>query len=279
MTVVLRVPSSDGVEIAVHDLGGDGPPLLLCHATGFHGHVWSPVAAELADERRCWAIDFRGHGDSGRPIDGSFSWAGFGDDVLAVMDELGLTGIPAVGHSKGGAALMLAESTRPGTFTGMWCFEPIVTPPMEAPPQGENPLAAGAARRRPVFDSYDAAIANFASKPPLSSLRPDALEAYVRHGFAEQADGTVRLKCAPEDEAAVYLMAGKSGAFSRLGDVRCPVVVAASGDGGMPATIAPIIAEALPDGRLEHFESLSHFGPMEDPTAIADSIRRFLAEL
>jgi pimeloyl-ACP methyl ester carboxylesterase len=279
MAVVLRVPSTDGVEIAVHDLGGDGPPLLLCHATGFHGRVWSPVAAELADAWRCWALDFRGHGDSGRPSDGSFSWLGFGDDVLAVVDELGLTGIPAVGHSKGGAALMLAESARPGTFTRLWCYEPIAPPPMEAPPVGENPLAAGAARRRAVFDSYESAIDNFASKPPLSSLRPDALEAYVRHGFAEQPDGSVRLKCAPEDEAAVYSMAARSGVFERLGAVRCPVVVAASGDGGMPSAIAPLVADALPDGRLEHFGSLSHFGPMEDPPAIAQSIRRFLRSL
>ena len=43
------VPSTDGVTLAVHDLGGDGPPLLLCHATGFHGRVWTALAGEFPE--------------------------------------------------------------------------------------------------------------------------------------------------------------------------------------------------------------------------------------
>ena len=38
-----HVDSTDGVVLALHDLGVDGPPLLLCHATGFHGRVWAPL--------------------------------------------------------------------------------------------------------------------------------------------------------------------------------------------------------------------------------------------
>ncbi len=273
---MLRVPSSDGVELAVHDLGGDGPPLLLCHATGFHGRVWGPVAAELASAWRCWALDFRGHGDSTRPASGSFDWHGFADDVLAVVDTLGLHDIPAVGHSKGGTALLLAESAVPGTFSRLWCYEPVVFPPVDTRPEGDSPLAAGAARRREVFDSFDAAIVNFASKPPLNVLRPDALDAYIRHGFAAREDGTVRLKCRAADEAEVYRMGGHNGAFARLGDVKCPVTIAAGGDGGPPSVFAPTVADTVPHGRLERFDQLGHFGPMEDPAAIADAIHRFL---
>ena len=64
------VTSPDGVRLAVHDLGGDGPPLLLSHATGFHGHVFAPLAAALSARFHCWAIDYRGHGSSERPTDG-----------------------------------------------------------------------------------------------------------------------------------------------------------------------------------------------------------------
>ncbi|MBV8692532.1 MAG: alpha/beta hydrolase, partial [Actinobacteria bacterium] len=32
-------PSTDGVQVAAYELGGSGPPLLLSHATGFHGHI------------------------------------------------------------------------------------------------------------------------------------------------------------------------------------------------------------------------------------------------
>ena len=59
-------PSSDGFDVAAWDLGGDGPPVLMAHATGFHGLVWRPMAADLADFH-CYSFDERGHGDSARP--------------------------------------------------------------------------------------------------------------------------------------------------------------------------------------------------------------------
>ena len=37
-----RVESSDGVSVAVHDLGGRGPALLISHATGFNAHTLPP---------------------------------------------------------------------------------------------------------------------------------------------------------------------------------------------------------------------------------------------
>jgi pimeloyl-ACP methyl ester carboxylesterase len=66
------VTSSDGLHVAVHDLGGDGPPLLLSHATGFNGPVFAPLAHALAGRFHCWAMDHRGHGSSERP---TATWA------------------------------------------------------------------------------------------------------------------------------------------------------------------------------------------------------------
>ena len=48
-TPVRQVPSTDGVALALHDLGGEGPPVLLCHPTGFLGMTWAPVGAALRD--------------------------------------------------------------------------------------------------------------------------------------------------------------------------------------------------------------------------------------
>ena len=279
---MITVPSTDGVELAVHELGGDGRPLLFCHATGFHGRVWGGVAAEFPD-RRCIALDFRGFGDSTAPRDGDFDWHGFADDVLAVVDHFSWTDVQAVGHSKGGAALLVAELVRPGTFDRLVCFEPIVFPrPGEGGPvfrlPGEgNPLAEGARRCREQFDSYDAAIERFAASESLGSLRPDVLESYVRHGFRPADDGTVVLKAAREHEARTYEMSQELGAFERLGDVRCPVLVAHGGDGGPPAQFAPMIADALPHAELQVFPDLGHFGPLEDPVTFARAVRAFLA--
>ena len=51
--MTLRASSSDGVELAIHDLGGEGPPLLFVHATGFHGRCYTRVAEQLGDIRHC----------------------------------------------------------------------------------------------------------------------------------------------------------------------------------------------------------------------------------
>lgn len=276
------VPSTDGVTLAVHDLGGDGPPLLLCHPTGFLGMTWAPLAAELAGVARCWAMDFRGHGDSTSPASFDFSWTGMCDDVLAVVDDLGRTaagtpGIVAAGHSMGGAALLMAEQRRPGTFARLWLYEPIVFPRVDGPEPAGNPLAGAARRRRPRFPDRQAAYDNFAAKPPLDVLDPAALRAYVDHGLRDADDGSVELKCEPEVEARVFDGALGHPTFDLLGQVGCPVTVVASGERAGPSQAAPLIARALPEGRLEEHPELTHFGPMEDPPAMAASVRAALA--
>lgn len=276
---MLRIPSSGGVEIAVHDLGGDGLPLLFAHATGFHGQVWGPVAAHLRDLAHCFALDERGHGDSTAPTDGCFDWGGFADDVLAAVAALGLTTPVGVGHSAGGAALLLAEIARPGTFRSLYCFEPIVMPfdpPLDA--RTDNPLSEGALRRRDVFGSKEEAYANFASKPPLSALHPDALWAYVEHGFADREDGTVSLKCRREHEAQTYRMSSSHDAFVHFGEIGCPVhlVCGATSEAITPSTIAAQ-ATGLPRATTEVLDGLGHFGPLEDPKRVAASIAAVLA--
>jgi pimeloyl-ACP methyl ester carboxylesterase len=140
----------------------------------------------------------------------------------------------------------------------------------------ESPLAAGARRRKAWFPDVATARANYASKRPLNGFRADALDAYVGHGFrpATGPDGVggVELKCAPEVEASIFEMGGGHGGFARLGEVACPVTVVASGDGAPPAMAAGLVAEALPDGRLVTMPELTHFGPMEDPEAVASAL-------
>jgi pimeloyl-ACP methyl ester carboxylesterase len=276
MAPMPTIESTDGVQLAVHELGNPDPqarPLLLCHATGFHGRVWRALAEELPD-RRCIALDFRGFGDSTEP-EGPLDWHGFADDVLAVVDALDLGPVQAVGHSKGGAAILLAEQARPGTIERAVCYEPIVFPPVEGEPP-PNHLAEITRRRREVFDSFDAAIANFASKPPLGSLRADVLEDYVRHGFAEQADGSVRMKARREHEAATYAVAASHGGFRNLRRVTCPVLVVHGGDPDGPAAVASLIAQELPAGEVLGFPERHHFAPLDDPVWFAGVVRGFL---
>ena len=273
-----RALSTDGVAVAVHDLGGDGPPLLLAHAAGFCGGAYAPLAAGLAGRFHCWALDFRGHGDSLTPIGVDFAWRGLADDVLAVVDHLGLEGAAGFGHSSGGAALLDAEARWPGAFSSLWVFEPIVWPePPPLPPRVA--LIEGALRRREVFGSRAEAYAHFAAKPPFGSFSPDALAAYVECGFADDGDdeGTVRLKCRRESESALYRQGLAHDGFDRLAEVACDVVVAlAAGSPAIGEEVARAQAAALPRGRLEVFDGLGHFGPLEDPARVAAAVGRDL---
>lgn len=268
----MRVPSSDGVTIEVHDLGGSGEPFLVCHATGFLGMAYEAMAADLRDRFHVYAMDFRGHGDSGAPANGRFDWGAMADDLLAVAAALTDRPLAAFGHSMGGASLMLGELRSPGLLDFAYLFEPIVIPD-GADVAGPEDLARGAARRRSRFPSRAEALWRYASRPPLDVLSAGVLAAYVAHGFRETADGEVELKCLPEHEAATFDAPGKP-TFSMLEKVPTPTVVAIGTleRGWTPATFGGHIAEALPRGRLERHAHMGHFGPLQAPRTVASSI-------
>ena len=274
------IRSTDDVDLLVHDLGGPTgssvPSILFVHATGFHGPVWAPLAARLERFHR-WSVDMRAHGGSTTPTDRPLEWDGFADDVLNVIDALGLDQPIGVGHSKGGAALLLAEQRRPGTFRALWLYEPVVMPSQYAIGVNEdNPLSNGARRRRANFADHEEALTNYASKPPFDALHPDALRAYVTHGFGPSPDGGVTLRCRPEDEAAVYAHGSAHQAFRHLGEVDCPVTIALGVEDSVPAVFGRSIAAELPRGQVQSHPHLGHFGPLEDPHGMARAIEEAL---
>ncbi len=267
----MLVTSSDDVSLDLHDLGGAGPTLLIAHATGFCAGAYGPLAARLAERFHVWAVDFRAHGNATLPTGGDLTWRGMVDDVLAVAAALDDGPLLAVGHSMGGACLLGAELRVPGTLRAAFVYEPIVVPPGFGLAPGGNPLAESARRRRPGFPSRLAALGRYASRPPLGTFRADALAAYVEHGFADQPDGTVALKCRPENEAAIFEASGKP-LIVDMGGVDIPVVVAAGDREAGPAAFAPLIADTLPQGVLRRYPHLSHFGPFQDPDTLAEDI-------
>jgi pimeloyl-ACP methyl ester carboxylesterase len=278
-----RVAGAGDVEIATWDLGGDGPPLVLLHATGFHAGVWLPLAPTLRATHRLWAIDQRGHGASGHRTDGDYrDWSLFVDDLLAVVDALDLgdagRGLAGVGHSLGGAVLLLAEQRRPGLWRAAYCYEPVVLPPEDRSEMHEdNALARIAAKRRATFASRRDALDNYRSKPPFAAFAPESLDAYVQHAFLDRADGSVALACTPAEEATIYRGAPEHHAWEHLATTTLPVTLAGSAEDEGLARLLPGAAARLPHARLVRYDGLSHFGPMEDPRRVAADIAASVA--
>jgi pimeloyl-ACP methyl ester carboxylesterase len=271
---IARFTTPDGSDIAVHDLGGDGEPLLMAHATGFH----AMVLAELAHHMpwfHSYALDFRAHGCSHAAASWTGQWEGFASDLLTVVVGLGLENPAAFGHSCGGAALLLAEEAVPGTFRHLYCYEPPIMPILEPPgPSFDNPLSVGAARRRERFASKAEALQNYASKPPLSLLQPEVLVAYVEHGFETEPDGSVTLRCRPAEEARVFANGACHHAFRDLAKVGCPVELACGGlTDSFGDELLRALSDRLTDGggtvRTTAFGELGHLGPMERPEVVA----------
>jgi pimeloyl-ACP methyl ester carboxylesterase len=98
------------VDIAYRETGcPDGTPVVLLHAMASRGTTWRRLAAGLPD-RRVIMPDLRGHGRSSRAAD--YPLAGFRDDIVGLLDELGLGRVDLVGHALGGrvAAMIALES-------------------------------------------------------------------------------------------------------------------------------------------------------------------------
>jgi pimeloyl-ACP methyl ester carboxylesterase len=92
----------------VHDGPRQAPPLLLIHGSGASGGSWSPVVPALAGHHHVIRVDLPGCGQS-RPAP-SYDVPVQAGRVAAVLDDLGLRHVAAVGHSSGGyVATALAE--------------------------------------------------------------------------------------------------------------------------------------------------------------------------
>lgn len=277
------IASTDSVPIVVHDFGGVGPPVLLSHATGFHAHCYEPIAHGLTGHHHVLGLDHRGYGDAGTVDPSTLEWTQYGGDALAAarhVHQRDGTAMIGVGHSMGGASLLMAAMVEPGLFRALVVFEPIVFPPPDpdGPPRPENPLAGGARKRRAGFDSFESALENFASKPPMNSFHPDALAAYVAHGFRPADDGGVTLKCLPEHEARTYETGGTSGAWEMLGEVAVPVwVVSGAPAPFQPSSFAHRVAEQIPGATYVQYDELGHFGPLERPDIIVGLVRTVAA--
>lgn len=133
-------PDLDGVAHRYVDVGGtrfhvaeagEGPAILLLHGWPQHWWIWRKVIPALAAERRVICPDLRGFGWSEAPA-GSYEIQGLADDILALLDELGLDQVDLIGHDWGGYAgflLCLQAPERFRHYLGLGIVHPWFEPP------------------------------------------------------------------------------------------------------------------------------------------------------
>ena len=106
-------------EFFVRDTGGDGPPVLLVHGWMFPSDLnWLQSYRPLRDAGyRVLAMDLRGHGRGLRSGE-AFRLADCADDAAAVLAQLGVGPVLAVGYSMGGPITQLLARRHPDRVAG-----------------------------------------------------------------------------------------------------------------------------------------------------------------
>lgn len=249
--------------------------VAFAHATGFCGGVWRPVVASLPTGFESLAWDFPCHGTAPK-LDHPIDWWDMGTFTLAQVAGAGAPLI-GVGHSMGGAVLLMAEIAAPGTFAALLLIEPIVFPPPFGEYEGPQTLLA--MKRRNEFGSRDEARANFVDKLPFSAWHPAALDGYVDCGLIETPEG-VELACRPYDEVAIYRAATQHGVWDLLGKVDPPVTILSGGSSDTHTVdFLQHLASQIPNCEYEIVPGTGHFLPMELPEVVAERVGRIASEL
>ncbi|HEX5436469.1 MAG TPA: alpha/beta hydrolase [Gemmatimonadaceae bacterium] len=106
-----RYADVNGVKL-YYEIYGQGEPLVLIHGgLTTIGEMQSWVQP-LATTRQVIAVEMQGHGhtaDTDRPL----SFPQLGDDIVALLDDLGIPSADIAGHSFGGAAAIRAAIQSP----------------------------------------------------------------------------------------------------------------------------------------------------------------------
>jgi non-heme chloroperoxidase len=119
--VIRLIPVASDVKLEVLDWGGSGRPVVLLAGLGNTAHVFDDFAPKLATTFHVYGVTRRGFGTSDVPPDanGNYSADRLGDDVLAVVDSLGLNRPVLVGHSIAGEELSSIGVRHPEKVSGL----------------------------------------------------------------------------------------------------------------------------------------------------------------
>jgi 3-oxoadipate enol-lactonase len=246
----------------VEDGPPDGPVVVLGPSLGTDLGLFDAQAHELADRYRVIRYDLRGHGGS-PVVPGPYSVADLADDVVHLLDGLGIDRFAYAGVSLGGAiGLQLAVTV---------------------PDRVERLIVMASAARFPDPPSWKAR-ADRVREEGTDFLVPSRIGAWVTPGFAEShPEETERLlgmlrSTSREGYAACCETIEAFDVRDQLPTITAPTLVIAGADD--PAT-APdtvrLIADGIPGARFVVVPSASHLVSAEQPEAVTAEIRQFLA--
>jgi 3-oxoadipate enol-lactonase len=241
----------------------DAPVVVLSGSLGSSYAMWDAQADALAQHFRVVRYDTRGHGASPVPA-GPYSIDDLADDVLALLDRLGVRSAHFVGLSLGGMTGMRLAARNPERVHRLvvLCTGARLTPSSAWTERAATVRARGTA-------AVAAAVVDRWFTPGYLDANPDVREECEQMVADTSAEGYAA-SC--EVIAAMDLRAD----LPRIGAPT--LAIAGADDPATPEPYLAAIADAVRDGRLLVVPDSAHLANAQQPGVITPAIIEHLTQ-
>jgi pimeloyl-ACP methyl ester carboxylesterase len=272
---------SRGLRMHYLDWGQEGrPKLLFLHGGGQTAHTWDFTCLQLRHDYHCYALDQRGHGDTGHEDEVGADTYVQREDVRGAVEALGLDQFVLIGMSMGGMNTIAYAGEYARTLKGAVIVD--VSPTTRDEGTREISQFVGA---RPAFSSLEEAIE---SAHRFNPLRPkEHLKYSLLHNLREDPDGKWRWKYdrgprpqVDAEEFRAQRRARSERLWAEVPKITCPVLVVHGGESKVQKLEdAERLRDRLPDARLVSIPGAGHTVQGDRPKEFAAALRGFLQEI
>jgi len=265
----------NGAQIAYVETGS-GETVLLLHATASAGAQWQALAETLRSGWRVIVPDLYGYGESDPwPGHGPFALAEEAALAEAVLADAGQGPIHLVGHSYGGAVALRFAMQQPERMRSLVLIEPVAFHLLrdEAPCPANRYLfrevmeVAAPVSRAAASGDYRRAMARFVDywngKGAWLRAKPELRAILARH----------------TPKVALAFWATTTEATPRVAYERIavPTLILSGSCSPRPTRhIAELLAQSLPDSRLQTIDGAGHMLPLTHKEAVNAAVRAHL---
>ncbi len=158
---------TNGIRMSFTRTGVGRSPLILLHGLAANGLCWTVVAHELEAEYDVIMPDFRGHGKSSAPDDG-YRYEDHANDVVGLMNGLGISPPVLIGHSMGGLVAAVVAGHYPALIRGLILADPTFISPKRQRQVRDSDVADQ--HRRVLSWSLEEVVEDLRTKHPHRSL-------------------------------------------------------------------------------------------------------------
>ncbi len=206
------------------------------------------------------------------------SWEQLGDDVQALLLEMGNT-VVSIGHSMGSAAVLMAAVKKPAYFNKIVLIEPVLVPRfasfiLQALPRLAKsvwPLARQTSHRVDSWVERDAAFGHFRPKRVFKRISDEVLWDYVNAGTAVDEFGNYKLAYSKEWELQCYLKVYNCWELFKSLKVPCLIIRGAESN-TLSRRAWVRLKKISPESEYIEIPNTGHLVPFEQPEILASKI-------